>query len=219
MDKLSHSAERSATPKRAGRHSRADEVISLLSKARFHGNGRGSALCPAHEDGHASLSFKILPDKILLHCFAGCDTRAIVDALGLSILDLFFDTPDTPRFRKIKTLARPLSADWHEQRILSGRYGLSDSEARSMVETRKAREAEDAAKRSAEVISRAFGVGEDSALKLARNFVRRWNGRGMDGSKGAFDDPEFVSRLFDVRPELAENLAERYRALQGGGAC
>jgi hypothetical protein len=36
------------------------------------------AHCPAHEDRTESLSINQRGDKILLRCFAGCDTRAVL---------------------------------------------------------------------------------------------------------------------------------------------
>jgi hypothetical protein len=48
-----------------------------------------TACCPAHADRTPSLAIKLLPDeRILLHCFAGCDTEAILDALGLTFRDV-----------------------------------------------------------------------------------------------------------------------------------
>jgi len=39
------------------------------------------ACCPAHEDRHPSLSIKVADDRLLLHCFAGCDYRDLRQAL------------------------------------------------------------------------------------------------------------------------------------------
>ena len=51
--------------------------------------GQHSARCPAHDDGHASLRIKVEPDgKVLLRCWAGCETRAVLDAMGLRWSDL-----------------------------------------------------------------------------------------------------------------------------------
>ena len=58
-------------------------------------NGSGlMAKCPAHDDRQASLSIKAGDDgRVLLHCHAGCEPRAIVDAIGLSLADLFPERP------------------------------------------------------------------------------------------------------------------------------
>ncbi|MEO8677426.1 MAG: DUF5906 domain-containing protein [Vicinamibacterales bacterium] len=53
-------------------------------------NGRGyMAHCPVHEDSKASLSINQDGDKILVNCFAGCDTKAVLQAGGLTMKDLF----------------------------------------------------------------------------------------------------------------------------------
>jgi Protein of unknown function (DUF3987) len=67
-----------------------DKVLSRLDDhAERHGEFR--ARCPAH-DGNSdnSLSIKEGDDgRALLTCHAGCDLKAIVDALGLGVVDLF----------------------------------------------------------------------------------------------------------------------------------
>lgn len=47
------------------------------------------ARCPAHQDTTPSLSITPRHDKVLLKCFAGCTAQAIVEALGLTMADLF----------------------------------------------------------------------------------------------------------------------------------
>ena len=52
-----------------------------------------SARCPAHDDKHASLSIgEGNEGKVLLTCHAGCDVGSIVEAVGLTIPDLFPDS-------------------------------------------------------------------------------------------------------------------------------
>jgi hypothetical protein len=47
------------------------------------GHGRYMAQCPAHEDRDPSLSFKECDDgRILVNCFAGCPTEAVMDSIG-----------------------------------------------------------------------------------------------------------------------------------------
>jgi hypothetical protein len=53
------------------------------------GPDRATAGCPAHEDEKPSLSIGIGREgRILLKCFAGCDVKEIVKALGLTMRDL-----------------------------------------------------------------------------------------------------------------------------------
>jgi hypothetical protein len=50
------------------------------------------ALCPAHHDKSPSLSLGIARDgRFLVHCFAGCEARAVLAAVGLSLSDLYPD--------------------------------------------------------------------------------------------------------------------------------
>ncbi len=62
-----------------------DNVLS-----RLQGVKNGTARCPAHGDAHNSLKVSEAPDgAVLLHCHAGCDTKDVVSALGLTMADLF----------------------------------------------------------------------------------------------------------------------------------
>ena len=56
--------------------------------------GRGFvAKCPVHADNAPSLNIDEADGKVLVKCQAGCDTRDVIAALGLSMTDLF--EPDT----------------------------------------------------------------------------------------------------------------------------
>lgn len=67
-----------------------DLVLSRLDKVKAVGAGKWKACCPAHDDRDPSLSIREAEDgKVLLHCWAGCDTDSITAAIGLSIRDLF----------------------------------------------------------------------------------------------------------------------------------
>lgn len=81
----------------------------LLRLKGVRHNARGAtALCPAHPDRAASLSIREGADqKILLHCFRGCEPEAIVTALGLSMADLFADSPNHDRRRPRASLYVP----------------------------------------------------------------------------------------------------------------
>jgi len=63
-------------------------VSALEGKGRKPKNG--AAHCPAHADKSPSLTFSEGDDgRVLVNCFAGCTTNAVVDALGLEMRDLF----------------------------------------------------------------------------------------------------------------------------------
>lgn len=48
------------------------------------------AQCPAHEDDRESLSISVMKDgKILLNCFAGCETAGVCIAMNIEMKDLF----------------------------------------------------------------------------------------------------------------------------------
>ena len=52
------------------------------------------ACCPSHTDRHPSLSIGLGKDgRVLVHCFAGCSSEAIVSAMGLQMADLFPEQP------------------------------------------------------------------------------------------------------------------------------
>jgi hypothetical protein len=66
-----------------------ETLLARLPGARKAGNG-WSARCPAHDDRRASLSIAQGDDgKVLVKCHAGCDTAAILAAVGLKPANLF----------------------------------------------------------------------------------------------------------------------------------
>lgn len=70
-------------------------VLSQLADVR-ESNGGYQARCPAHDDRKASLSIGQGDDgRALLHCHAGCDTKAICRALGLRTTELFANDQET----------------------------------------------------------------------------------------------------------------------------
>jgi Domain of unknown function (DUF927) len=77
-----------------------EELLALLDNVVTEKNGTAKARCPGHNDGthkgEQSLSITLEGDKILLHCFAGCDNAKIMQGLGLKISDLFINKPEKP---------------------------------------------------------------------------------------------------------------------------
>jgi len=70
---------------------------------------KASARCPAHDDREPSLAVSEGADgRALLHCHAGCATRDVIAALGLTWSDLF--PPGHDRARANPILAKPRPA-------------------------------------------------------------------------------------------------------------
>lgn len=61
------------------------------------GKDRYMAVCPAHEDGKRSLQVTVGEKALLLKCFANCRLEAIVEALGVTMKDLFPPSASKPR--------------------------------------------------------------------------------------------------------------------------
>lgn len=66
-----------------------EKIVAGLESVKCIGENQYMAKCPCHNDQKASLSIKKENNSILLHCFAGCDTKNIVNNLGLTMSDLF----------------------------------------------------------------------------------------------------------------------------------
>src|SRR6266567_3107932 len=90
-------------------HPPLEGVLSHLKGVRksFHG---WSACCPAHNDREPSLSIALGDEgQILLKCFAGCSVERIVEAMGMSLADLFPSTPPPPGSQAEEAQRHPLS--------------------------------------------------------------------------------------------------------------
>ncbi|HZU66280.1 MAG TPA: AAA family ATPase [Ktedonobacteraceae bacterium] len=72
-----------------------DHVLAQLKGVRTSLRG-WRACCPAHADSEPSLSIGLGEQgQVLLKCFAGCSLERIVEAIGLTITDLFPDGATT----------------------------------------------------------------------------------------------------------------------------
>jgi hypothetical protein len=68
---------------------RAVEARGLRVATCNRDQARAMVECPAHADRTPSLSIRGADSKALLHCFAGCETDRIVEALGLEWRNCF----------------------------------------------------------------------------------------------------------------------------------
>ena len=77
------------------------EFLALLDNVKPASGGRFMARCPGHADGagpgEQSLSVSLDGQKILIKCFADCETAEIVKAMNLELKDLFLVKEDAPR--------------------------------------------------------------------------------------------------------------------------
>ena len=75
---------------------RAEVIIEMLSGVRSAGTDKWTARCPAHEDRSPSLTIRQTDDRILIHCWTGCQPVDICWALGLTLADLFTESRYRP---------------------------------------------------------------------------------------------------------------------------
>lgn len=67
---------------------------------------KATATCPAHDDSSPSLSLRRIEGQALIHCHAGCDTIDVLDALGMTMTDLF-DEPKGATYTYTDLNGRP----------------------------------------------------------------------------------------------------------------
>lgn len=66
-----------------------NNLLSRLQKVKRNANDAWIACCPAHDDRSPSLAIKDAGDgRIVLKCFAGCETIDILGAVGLDWEDV-----------------------------------------------------------------------------------------------------------------------------------
>ena len=80
-----------------------DRLLPLLDGVRDRGNGVFSASCPTpvHQRGDRSRGLRVTvrdDDALLLWCGAGCGAGEIVNAVGLTLADLFPATTREPDY-------------------------------------------------------------------------------------------------------------------------
>jgi hypothetical protein len=97
----------------------ADLLAALEARGLDLRNGRGLCLCPVHDDRGPSLSVKVSDRGIGLYCFAGCETAAVVKALGFTLVDLFWDPPPKQR-GTWQPPVRRLPVKWYEYQDAGG---------------------------------------------------------------------------------------------------
>ena len=79
--------------------SAAARVLERLPRARLVRAGQWRAPCPSHQSHGLTLGVAERDGRVLLHCFAGCETGAVLASLGLQLADLFDRPLDHSRDR------------------------------------------------------------------------------------------------------------------------
>jgi len=69
-------------------------ILERLDNVRRTGAGRYRAQCPAHEGRGRPLAITEVDDRLLIYDFGGCSPDEVLSAAGLSMSDLFDETPD-----------------------------------------------------------------------------------------------------------------------------
>ncbi len=70
-----------------------EPLLEKLDGVIETGNRHWRAKCPAHESHSRSLSLSEAEDgRILMHCFAGCESFSVLSAIGMRLSDLFPDS-------------------------------------------------------------------------------------------------------------------------------
>src|SRR5262245_38688763 len=73
--------------------SAASKILDRLPRVKSTGANTWRASCPtaahAHGDRSRGLSIRVIDDRVLIHCHAGCGAVDVVEALGLKLADLY----------------------------------------------------------------------------------------------------------------------------------
>ena len=81
------------------------ESIRVRASKATGGADSFRCCCPAHDDHSPSLSVKHDTDRVLLHCWTGCEPEDVCRAFGLELADLF--DPDTDGVYAVPAPPRP----------------------------------------------------------------------------------------------------------------
>jgi hypothetical protein len=132
-------------------------LLNRLESVRPSGDGRWYARCSAHEDRSPSLSIRDTGERVLLHCFGGCEPDDVLSAVGLSWRDLHADRWDAARFAQSpnKALRRRL-ADLDPLEVERAVLRIAAADIRS---------------------GRVLSIEDQARVEVARERVTAWEAR------------------------------------------
>lgn len=113
-----------------------DALLSSLDAVRETGHGKYFARCPAHDDRSPSLTIKECGDgRVLVHCFAGCETEDVLSAVGLAFADLMPERIDGKHsFRAQRFDARQVLATLDHESLVVAIVGADFLDHRAIDE-------------------------------------------------------------------------------------
>lgn len=151
-------------PQRSSTGAPALSHLEALPKARHMQSGAWVGCCPAHEDRSPSLSWTTGSDgRVLVKCHAGCETEAIVAALGLTMADLFAESSRPIRLVTAKPAAGP--------NVRARRYRVTDTAGATWTHVRR----EDASGRKVgNVVWQPSGVRLETLRPYGSELVAGW---------------------------------------------
>ena len=82
-----------------------NKLLNNLQKVKRTGDGKWLACCPSHNDRTASLAITDNGDgRILINCFAGCDTYSILRSVGLDWSDVMPEKSISNNAKPVKSI-------------------------------------------------------------------------------------------------------------------
>ncbi len=89
-----------------------EALISRLDGVKETGPGKYLSRCPAHDDRSPSLAIKDGDDgRVLIHCFAGCETEDVLSAIGMTFSDVMPERIGTEHsYRPVRNRISPRDA-------------------------------------------------------------------------------------------------------------
>jgi hypothetical protein len=106
-------------------------LLSKLKGVKPSGRNHWMAKCPSHDDKQQSLSIDVGADgRVLMKCHAGCDYRAIVAAIGLSVADLF--APGTKPTLRVEPSAKAQGVETRKRLVKT--YDYHDADGRVLFQ-------------------------------------------------------------------------------------
>ena len=80
-------------------------LLNTLVKVKQTNHSTWIACCPAHDDKNPSLAIRQVDDgRILIHCFAGCPTESVLNAVNLSFSDIQPEQLNGNNFKPLKRI-------------------------------------------------------------------------------------------------------------------